>query len=96
MTNLSPIYKIYPDLEEIDLESVETEEGEELYYKSLLRGCKNCDLIKDTECSMTVHFCSRNDKSKYYEHQQETFNRKIENDKILGINKIYKFFRKNS
>jgi hypothetical protein len=27
---------------------------------------------------MTIHFCSRNGKSKYYEHQQEALNRKIE------------------
>ena len=65
MTNLSPIYKVYPDLEDIDPESVETED-EENYYKSLLWGCKNCDLIKENRMFMVVHFCSRNDKSKYY------------------------------
>ena len=76
--NLSPIYQVYSDLEEIDSDSVETEEDEEMYYNSLLWGCKNCDLIKDNRMFMTFHFCSNNGKSRYHEHQQEFINKKLE------------------
>ena len=57
---------------------METEEDEELYYKSLLYGCKNCDLISENRMYLVTHHCSRNGKSKYYEHQQELINRKLE------------------
>ena len=76
--SLSPIYKIYSDLEEIDPYSVETDEDKELYYKSLLYGCKKCDLISENKTYMVMHLCSRNGKSKYYEHQQEAMNRKLD------------------
>ena len=76
--SLSPIYKVYSELPEIDPYSVETEEQEDLYYKSLLWGCKNCDLVSENKMYMAVHYCSRNNKSKYYEHQQEFINRKID------------------
>ena len=75
---LSPIYKIYPDLQEIDPESVQSEEDEELYYKSLLYGCKKCDLISENRMYMVTHYCSRNEKSKYEQHQMEAMNRKLE------------------
>ena len=78
MINLSPIYKVSPDLEEIDPNSVETEEDEELYYKSLQWGCKNCDLISENRMYLTIHQCSNNGKSKYFEHQNEYMNRKLE------------------
>ena len=74
---LSPIYKVYSDLEEIDPYSVETEEQEDLYYKSLLYGCKNCDLTSENRMYMVTHSCSRNGKSKYEQHQMEAMNRKL-------------------
>jgi hypothetical protein len=84
--SLSPIYQVYSDLGEIDPDSVKTEEDIENYYKSLLWGCKNCDLILENKIGMTVHFCSRNGKSKFYEHQQEALNRKIERLKLSNNN----------
>ena len=76
---LSPTYQVYSDLGYIDPDTdVKTEEDVENYYKSLLYGCLNCDLILENQMFMDMHFCSRNGKSKYYEHQQEALNRKIE------------------
>jgi hypothetical protein len=75
---LSPIYQIYSNLGEIDPYSVETEEQEDLYYKSLLYGCKNCDLISENKMYMVTHSCSRNGKSKYEKHQMEAMNREIQ------------------
>lgn len=65
---LSLIYQIYSDLGEMDPYSVETEQDEELYYKSLLYGCKNCDLILENRMYMVTHLYSRNNKSKYEQH----------------------------
>ena len=62
----------------MDPYSVETEQDEELYYKSLLYGCKNCDLILENRMYMVTHLCSRNNKSKYEQHQMEAMNRKLE------------------
>lgn len=73
----SPPYQVYWDLGKID-HSVKTEEDEENYYKSLLYGCKYCDLIEDSELLMIVHICSENGKSKYEQHYMEAFNRKLE------------------
>lgn len=75
---LSPIYKVYSDIPEIDPNSVETEEDEDLYYKSLLYGCKKCDLISENRMYLVTHVCSMNQKSKYEQHQMEAMNRKIE------------------
>jgi hypothetical protein len=75
---LSPIYKVYSDIPEIDPYSVETEEQEDLYYKSLLYGCKNCDLTSENRMYMVTHFCPRNGKSNYELHQMEAMNRKLE------------------
>ena len=76
--SLSPIYQIYSDLGEIDTYSVETEEQEDFYYKSLLYGCKNCHLVSENKMYMVTHMCSRNGKSKYEQHQMEAMNRKLE------------------
>lgn len=87
MTNLShppspsPPYKVYPDIEEISPESVQTEQDEELYHKSRLYGCRTCDITSENKMYMVIHglhFCSNNGKSKYHQHQQEYINRKIE------------------
>jgi hypothetical protein len=75
---LSPIYQIYSDLGYIDPKSVKNEEQEDLYYKSLLYGCKKCDLTSENRMYMVTHSCSRNGKSKYEQHQMDAFNRKIE------------------
>jgi hypothetical protein len=71
-------YKIYPDLEEMNEELVQSEEDEELYRKSRLYGCRNCDLVSENRMYLIVHSCSNNGKSKYNEHQMDAFNRKIE------------------
>ncbi len=65
---LSPVYQIYSDLGYIDTESVETEEQEDLYYKSLLWGCKNCDLVSENKMYVVTHLCLRNNKSNYEQH----------------------------
>jgi hypothetical protein len=62
---LSPVYQVYSDLGYIDPESVENEEQEDLYYKSLLWGCKKCDMISENRMYMVTHYCSRNGNSKY-------------------------------
>jgi hypothetical protein len=77
-TYLSPIYQVYSDLGFIDLESVKTEEDEQNYYNSLLYGCKNCDLTSENRMYIATHYCSRNGKSNYEQHQMEAMNRKIE------------------
>jgi hypothetical protein len=62
----------------IDPESEETEQDEQDYYNSLLWSCKKCNHISENRMYMVTHLCSRNGKSKYYEHQQELINRKLE------------------
>ena len=76
MTSLP--YKVYPDIEEIDPNWVQSEQDEELYHKSRLYGCRHCDLISENRMYLMVHSCSNNGKSKYNEHQMDAFNRKIE------------------
>jgi hypothetical protein len=76
--SLSPIYQIYSDLGEMDPYSVETEEQEDLYYKSLLWDCKNCDLVSENKMYVITHLCPRNNKSNYEQHQMEAMNRKLE------------------
>ena len=75
---LSPIYQVYSDLGNIDPNTVETEEDAENYYKSQLYGCKKCDLTSENRMYMVTHFCSRNNKSNYEQHQMEAMNRKLE------------------
>ena len=71
-------YQVYWDLGKIDPNSVKTVEEEVSYNKSLLYGCKNCDLILPSQIGMTTHICSWNGKSKYEQHNQEAFNRNID------------------
>ena len=51
---LSPIYKIYPDLEEIEPKSVQLEEDEELYYKSLFEITKKNKRNKESN-KIVIH-----------------------------------------
>jgi hypothetical protein len=82
---LPPIYKVYPDLGVINpWSTVKTQEDEENYYKSLLYGCKECDRIEPSLQFMLYHRCTKNGKSKYKQHQQETRDKR---KKIEGIGK---------
>jgi hypothetical protein len=87
---LLSIYKVYPDLGVINpWSAVKMQKDEEIYYKSLLYGCRECDRIEPSLQFMLYHRCTKNGKSKYKQHQQEALNRKKE--KELGKSKNEKF-----